>query len=154
MKKKVIFVILIVLVFLPIENYFSKESVYATNWGISALFYIVSWVSIVLSVVFLVCNFFKVSIIILVSGILLVVPFNIYQLNDLRILKDEGDRIVHDAYQYKLKTGSYPEDFHSKDSRIVYDKDRTGSFMVSFYVFSSSGGHFYTPKDGWVFMDD
>lgn len=152
--KNIIYSILIVVVFLPIENYFSEESLYSTNWVISALFYLISWISIIISVVFIWCNFFKASIAILTLGILLVVPFNIYLLNDLRILKSESDRIVNVAYKHKLKNGNYPKQIHSKDTRVKYLREKDGSFTVSFYVYVQNAGHFYTPEDGWCFMDD
>jgi hypothetical protein len=87
-------------------------------------------------------------------GFLVIVPYNMYYSIELRELKIKGDRIVNWAHQVELETNSFPENLTiESDPRITYVREKD-SFIVSFYVTTPTTGHFYTPKDGWGYMDD
>lgn len=91
---------------------------------------------------------------VLLAGMLLVVPLNMHYSRDLRKLKQESDAIVHWVYQQKLKTNAFPEIIGKHDPRITYMADGENGFSLYFYVATPTTGHFYTPKDGWGYMDD
>lgn len=153
--KKIIPSILILLVFLPVEYFFSQQAYYTVGWVAPGLFLFVSFISISLTIIFLVLDYRKTAIAILVSGVLIIVPFNIYYSNDWRILKEKSDDVVHWAYHVKLRTGSFPEKLTFKcDSRITYNREDPDNFGIHFYISTPNTGHFYTSKNGWEYMDD
>jgi hypothetical protein len=153
--KKIILSLLILVVFVPIEYYFALQAYYTVGWIGPGLFLIASWISILLAIVFLMTDYQKTAVAILISGILAIVPFNIHYSNELLKLKTQSDTIVHYAYQVKLKTNTFPKKLAIKyNSRIRYYCENDSSFSVSFFVASTNTGYFYTPKDGWCYMDD
>lgn len=151
---KIYFLILIILVFLPVELYFSEEANFTVNSVTSTCFYVITYFSIYISVFLFVSNYRIVSILILIVGFLVIVPINMYYSYELKGLKIKSDRIVNWAHQVELKTNSFPNIKVQSDKRITYTKEDDGTFSLFFYVTTSNNGHFYTPKDGWCFMDD
>lgn len=152
--KKLFFALILIFIILPTESYFSEQAYFTVNWVISGLFYLVSYISVFVSILLVTLNLNKLSIAFLSIGLLVVVPYNLYYTNDLHNLKTESDSIVHWVYQRKLKTGAFPKTISNKhDSRINYWAGKD-DFMLSFYVSTPKTGHFYTLKDGWCNMDD
>jgi hypothetical protein len=154
MKKLLVFLMLI-LVILPLEIYCSEQAYFTMNWLISGLFYGVSYTTVFLSILFLIIHKKGLSMAVLGTGLLAIVPYNLYCANDLQNLKKESAGIVHWIYRQKLETHTFPKTISSRhDSRITYTREGENGFTLFFYVTTPNTGHFYTLKDGWCYMDD
>ncbi|MGV3609509.1 MAG: hypothetical protein ACO1N0_01075 [Fluviicola sp.] len=153
--KKLILSLLILIIFVPVEYYFASQAYYTDGWGGEAVYLLASICFSSLSILFLFLDSRKMSLSILLTGFLTVVPINMYYANLWHDLKSESEEIVHWAYQVRLKTGAFPEKLKRKHSpRITYNKESGDAFSVLFYVANKNTGHFYTSKGGWGYMDD
>jgi uncharacterized membrane protein len=153
--RKLFLSISILITVLPLEIYFSEQAYFTIGAYSNALFQLASYLSILLSILFLILNKTKFCIGTLVLGLFTIVPVNMYYAKRWQNLKIESDEIVHWVYQQKLNNNSFPEKLIRKhDPRIKYTKENEYGFTLFFYVTTPNTGHFYTPKDGWCYMDD
>ena len=154
LMRKLVFSSIIIWIVLPIESYFSEQAYFTNSSLVSGLFYFISYTTIFLSILLLVLDMNRSSMVILALGLFAVVPYNLYCANDLRNLKAKSDNLVHWVYQQKLKTNSFPAALKiNSDPRITYSRQEDG-FSLFFYVATPTTGHFYTSRDGWGYMDD
>ena len=153
--KKAILTLLVALVFFGIELFFVKQGVFAFNWVSNGLFFFTSIIALAVFLILLLIKNYNAAFIILSLGFLIVVPVNMYYLNELQALKSNSDEIVHWAYQEQLRTNSFPDKLTIKhDERIHYTKFKNNEFSLIFSVSSPNSGHFYNSNSGWGYMDD
>ena len=126
----------------------------------SALFYL-----LVLLNIFPVILFMKKKFIlaILFSSLLWIalVPYQIYGLRKLILLKTESANITGYVYRYKINTGYYPENLddypfsypHLKNN--IHYKTTNDDFSLSYHVLLRSTSHFYSSDDPkWHYYPD
>lgn len=153
--KKNILTLLVALVFLGIELFFVKQGVYTFNWVSNGMFFLTSIISFAVFFILYLFKNYNAAIITLSLGFLIIVPVNMYYLTELNALKSSSDKIVHWAYQEKLRTNFFPDKLTIEhDERIHYTKSRKNSFSLTFSVSSPSSGHFYNSSSGWGYSDD
>jgi hypothetical protein len=153
MNKWIVLTVIILTSF--IEYYFLKELNYCVNWGLQGLFFLIAALTLWIVLIMVSLNYLKGAFLISISGGILIVSYCVYNLTLLNHLKSECDKLIRLANNQKIKSGKYPSKLNCEiDTRIIYTKISDNDFNIFFYVTAKNSGHFYNPKESWVYMDD
>ncbi|MFT6923248.1 MAG: hypothetical protein ACJA1C_002258 [Crocinitomicaceae bacterium] len=161
--KKSIPAISLFLLIVGLEYYASKLA-YFTSSEIHSKIYILLLIVInLLAVVLYLLKKNSISLILMLSYFLFLVPNQLYLGNMMNKLREETANVTNYAYQQKVDMGSYPSSLNEYEftypnlkRRISYELRDPESFVVEFYVQSSSTSHTYYNKSNlkWFYYPD